>query len=131
MHEIARLNKKIMTWLFIVPLRLWSLMTLKMSQRIGWLIGNIVVLFDNNITQITKRNIELCFPNLSHRHKTRLIKNAVRQTCITGSEIPIILFKSPEKLLSNINLIYILDSMYIGYHFYCYVLEINFIKASF
>ena len=103
---MASFNKKIVALLLTFFLRLWSLMSFTVAQRVGWLIGNILVFFNNNITRVTKRNIEACFPNLSDYHQRRLIKDAVCQACITGSEVPAILFKHPDKLLKNIHTIY-------------------------
>ena len=104
--DMASFYKKIVAWLFVSLLRLWSLMTFAMAQRIGWLIGSILVFFNNDITRVTRRNIQACFPNLSDYHQRQLIKNSVRQACMTGSEMPAILFKPPEKLLNNVNRIY-------------------------
>ena len=103
---MASFHKKIVALLLTLFLRLWGLMSFTMAQRVGWLIGSVLVFFNNDITRVTKRNIKACFPNLSHYHKRRLIKNSVRQACITGSEMPAILFKHPDKLLKNIHIVY-------------------------
>ena len=107
--------KKIMNLLIILLLKIWGLMSFAMAQYVGWIIGSILSFFNTNITQVINTNIKLCFPKLSNSHRKKLIRNSVRQACITGSEIPAILFKSPKKLLNKINKIYGEDILQTSY----------------
>ncbi len=94
--------KKISSQLLVFILYLWSRLSFGMAQRIGWVIGSLFYYFNNNMRRVASINIDKCFPDLSVYHKKRLLKKTLQQTCMTGAEMPAILFKSPQKLLQQI-----------------------------
>ena len=98
MNWMKRLGVKIAVFLLF----LWSRMSFSAAQRIGGLIGSVFILFDSRTKAIIRKNITLCFPKLSEYHKRKLTHATIRQTCVTGAEMPAVLFKRPDKLLSNI-----------------------------
>ncbi|MBK2125274.1 lysophospholipid acyltransferase family protein [Fangia hongkongensis] len=94
--------KKLGVVILISLLWLWSRLSLNSAQKIGYFIGSIFLRFNSNTKRVTQKNIALCFPELSAYHQKRLVEDSLRQMCITGAEMPAILFQSPKRLLRNL-----------------------------
>lgn len=72
-------------------------MAFKIAQSSEWFIGSVLVFLYNYIIGFTRPNIKLCFPSLGDHNRKKLIKNVVRQDCITDSTIPVTLVLNLKK----------------------------------
>lgn len=64
----------------ILFLKLLGRLSFKGSQRLGRIIGKILWMGDSATVQVTKRNIELCYPDLSHDEQIALIRESLIET---------------------------------------------------
>ncbi|WP_440616590.1 lysophospholipid acyltransferase family protein [Cysteiniphilum sp. 6C5] len=98
--------KKIGAQALILILFLWGKLSFKTAQRIGAMIGILLYYCKSDMRRIARINIDKCFPELSDYHKRKLVKKTLQQTCMTGAEMPGILFKNPQKLLKQIQVVH-------------------------
>lgn len=66
--------------LVILGLKLLSKLTLSQAQRLGTWLGKLFWQGDYKLTRVTKRNIELCFPELSTNEQQALIQQSLIET---------------------------------------------------
>jgi KDO2-lipid IV(A) lauroyltransferase len=88
--------------LVIFILKLLATLSLKNAQRLGVCIGRILWMGDSNSTQVTKDNIELCFPELSSEAQKQLIKQSLIETGKLFTEFGMAWEWPTEKTLSQI-----------------------------
>ncbi|WP_395946326.1 lysophospholipid acyltransferase family protein [Caedibacter taeniospiralis] len=98
--------KKIGSQVLVLVLYLWGKLSFSVVQRLGWFIGTLFFYLNSDMRRVARINIDKCFPELSEYHKKKLLKETLQQTCMTGAEMPGILFKSPQKLLQQIQVCY-------------------------
>ncbi len=71
---------RIKAFLVISVLKILSRLSLKSARRLGTLIGKMLWWGDSNLTQVTKTNIELCFPDKSVEEQQALVKSSLIET---------------------------------------------------
>lgn len=71
---------KLKAALVIGMLRLLSKLSLKNAQSLGALLGRLLWQGDYKLTRVTKRNIELCYPELSSEQQQALVQNSLVET---------------------------------------------------
>lgn len=98
--------KKIGAQALILILFLWGKLSFKAAQRIGALSGVMFYYVKSDMRRVARINIDKCFPELSDYHKSKLVKKTLQQTCMTGAEMPGILFKNPQKILKQIQVMH-------------------------
>ncbi|MFW5825500.1 MAG: lysophospholipid acyltransferase family protein [Marinobacter sp.] len=90
------------TSLAIFALRLAGKLSFTMAQRIGRVLGTLGWWFPTRSRQVTTANINLCFPDMPHDQRQRLIRSSLRHTGQTFTEIPLMWEWPVEKCLSLI-----------------------------
>jgi KDO2-lipid IV(A) lauroyltransferase len=88
--------------LAIFFLKLLGSLSLKNGQRLGAFIGRILWLGDSTLTNVTKENIALCYPNLSESEQQSLIKKSLIETGKLFSEFGVVWEWPTEKTLGLI-----------------------------
>lgn len=86
----------------VTLLRLLALLGLKGAQRLGALLGRVFWFGDSSVTRITKKNIELCFPDLTPIEQQQLIKQSLQETGKLIAEFGIMWEWPTEKTLGLI-----------------------------
>ena len=82
--------------------RLFSLaggLPLPVAHTLGSMIGFIATLFPNRMRQVTRRNLELCFPHISSAERRRLERQSLIETGKTLCEAPIFWRKPRQTVL--------------------------------
>ncbi|MCZ6502806.1 MAG: hypothetical protein O6945_09865 [Gammaproteobacteria bacterium] len=74
--------------LFHLLLSALSILPLRVLQSSGALLGSILWLINSRMAQVSKENIDLCYPLLSEQQKTDLTKRSLRETGKTIMETP-------------------------------------------
>lgn len=101
--------------ILMLILYLWGKLSFATVQRIGTFIGLVFFYLKSDMRRVARINIDKCFPELSEYHKNKLVKKTLQQNCIIGAEMPGILFKNPQKLLKQIQVVHggdIVQSLY-------------------
>ncbi len=83
-------------WAFRVAVRMLSLMSLSGQRRVGGLLGALAWRINTRHARVTRTNIELCFPELSHPERESLIKTSLQQTGKLLAESGVV-FHWPER----------------------------------
>ena len=68
--------------------RLQGLLPLGWLRALGGLLGRAFWLWDSRLAQVTRRNINACFPELTPGERTALARSSLQQTACTMLEIP-------------------------------------------
>lgn len=89
-------------WIGIL-MQAFALLSLPLAHAIGGFLGWLAALFPNRNRDITRRNLELCFPNLPAGERRHLEIRSLVETGKTLAEAPRIWCSEPEKTLSRIN----------------------------
>ncbi len=84
--------RRIFRWAGALPLPL--------AHALGSLIGMIASVFPNRMRQVTRRNLELCFPHLSARERRALERRSLIETGKTLCEAPIFWHQPRDKVLA-------------------------------
>src|SRR5512143_2462057 len=79
--------------------RLLALLPLPLSHAIGKLLGVMFFLIPNSHRTISARNIELCFPQLSHWQRLQLLRRSLEETGKTILEVPLIWCGSRRRVM--------------------------------
>ncbi len=78
--------KGIKAALIIATIRLMSLCSLPMAQRLGRLLGNLFWKMDSELARVTRINLQLCYPHMDATEREELARESVRQTACTMME---------------------------------------------
>jgi len=71
---------RIKAYLVIAVLKLLSRLSLGGTRRFGAWIGKLLRLGDSRLTQVTKTNIELCYPDLTVEQQQKLMQESLVET---------------------------------------------------
>ena len=85
--------------LIVFYLKLLACLSLKNAQALGSFIGRILWMGDSRLTRVTKKNIELCYPELSDSERQDLIKRSLKETGKVFSEFGVMWEWPTEKTL--------------------------------
>ncbi|WP_303909329.1 lysophospholipid acyltransferase family protein [Thiohalomonas denitrificans] len=88
-------------WLGIL-MRAFAALPLPLAHATGALLGWLAELFPNRNREITRRNLELCLPDLSPGERHRLERRSLIETGKTLAEAPQTWCGEPEEILSRI-----------------------------
>jgi len=68
--------------LFLIThlLRLFAYLPLAFNRFLGRVSGSVLCLFDNRSRRITRRNLELCFPEILDEERKKLTKKSLQET---------------------------------------------------
>ncbi|SSC09577.1 lysophospholipid acyltransferase family protein [thiotrophic endosymbiont of Bathymodiolus puteoserpentis (Logatchev)] len=77
-------------------LKLFSMMPLKLNHLIGTLIGRLLYLTNSQSKHVVRKNIEICFPNLSKAQQQDLVKESLIESGKGLSESGFVWFNSFE-----------------------------------
>jgi KDO2-lipid IV(A) lauroyltransferase len=75
-------------------LKLFSMMPLKLNHLIGTLIGRLLYLTNSQSKHVVRKNIEICFPNLSKAQQQDLVKESLIESGKGLSESGFVWFNS-------------------------------------
>jgi KDO2-lipid IV(A) lauroyltransferase len=90
--------------LFVISLlKLLSRLSIKNAQAFGAFIGRLLWLGDSKLTRVTKKNIEICFPELSGEQQQALIKASLQETGKVFTELGAVWEWPTEKTLALIH----------------------------
>lgn len=82
--------------------RLTSITSLPFAHRIGYLFGWLLINTPNKSKQIAKKNIEICFPELSSTEQQQLLRSTLNESGKTLSEMGIMWLANSERVLNMI-----------------------------
>ena len=85
--------------------RLFSLagvLPLSVAHALGALIGWVAAFIPNRMRQVTRRNLELCFPHMSQHERRRLERQSLMETGKTLCEAPIFWRKPRQAVLDMV-----------------------------
>lgn len=68
-------------------LRLFSILPLRLNQGLGAAIGDLLCRIPNRGLRLSRRNIELCFPELTSAERENLVRDSMRATLQTILEL--------------------------------------------
>lgn len=92
----------IRTLLVTVLLRLVSLFPLSVAHELGCMLGRFLYLTNNDLSRTTRRNIDLCFPELDYQQKDILVRDALQQAGMSMLECGALWFWHVDKVLGLI-----------------------------
>jgi KDO2-lipid IV(A) lauroyltransferase len=87
---------------FIFLLKVLAGLGLKGAQRLGRVVGRILWMGDSSVTRVTKKNIELCYPELSEEESRELTRRSLLETGKLFSEFGLMWEWPTEKTLGLI-----------------------------
>lgn len=93
MGSVAALLTRALLWLF-------SLLPLPLNHALGGLVGTLYYYLPNTLARVTRRNIQLCFPDLSAAEQDALVRKNLRETFRTVIETGPMWYWRPERLVS-------------------------------
>jgi len=93
---------KLKAKLVIGMLRLLACLSLRNAQRLGRLIGRVLWWGDSAPTRVTKKNIELCFPDLTTDQQQHLVQQSLMETGKVFAELAAMWEWPTEKTLALI-----------------------------
>ncbi|MDH5518201.1 MAG: lysophospholipid acyltransferase family protein [Gammaproteobacteria bacterium] len=82
--------------------RLTSVMSLPIAHRIGRFFGWLLIRLPNKSKTVAKKNIELCFPELTAQQQKTLLDSSLIESGKTLAEMGIIWLANSERVLSMI-----------------------------
>ena len=88
--------------LIITLIRVLALFSLKTLQRLGAFAGALAWRLDRPAAQVTRINLQRCFPELTEEERERLGAASLRETGKTGLEMAMAWGWAPEKALATI-----------------------------
>ena len=83
-------------------IRLFGRLPLGMAHGLGAMIGALAALTPNRMRQVTRRNLELCYPTMSPSARRRLERESLRETGKTLLEAPIFWQQPRNKVLAMV-----------------------------
>lgn len=95
MGTIAATLARALLWLF-------SLLPLPLNHALGGFVGVLYYYLPNTLARVTRRNIELCFPQMSAAERDALVRRNLRETARTVFETGPMWYWSHPRLLSLI-----------------------------
>lgn len=75
---------------------------LKTIQRMGWLLGSLLMVLPTGLKTVSRKNIEACFPNESPAWRERLVKESLRNTTMTMIEYAMHWFWPVDKINASV-----------------------------
>ncbi len=81
-------------------MRAFAAVPLPAAHAIGTALGRMIDLFPNRTREVTRRNIELCLPELSPDERHRLARRSLVETGKTLAETPRTWCSEPEEILT-------------------------------
>lgn len=82
----------------IGTLRCLSRFSLQTIQRVGWLLGSVLMVLPTGLKDVSRKNIAACFPNETAAWREKLVRDSLRNTTITMVEYAIHWFWPIEKI---------------------------------
>ncbi len=79
---------------------LFALLPLPIAHALGAVIGLFAAVLPNRMRHVTRRNLELCYPQMSPRERRQLERQSLIETGKTLLEAPIIWRRSRERFLA-------------------------------
>jgi KDO2-lipid IV(A) lauroyltransferase len=73
---------------------------LSVAHAVGAVIGLVAALFPNRMRHVTRRNLQLCFPNMTRRERQHLERQSLIETGKTLCEAPIFWHKPRQTVLN-------------------------------
>lgn len=89
-------------WLIKWLLRLLSKLSLETVHRLATYLGQLIVRLPTRLSEVTRLNLQLCFPQLTPAAQKTLFQQSVIETCKTFSELGILWLWPPEQVLKLI-----------------------------
>ncbi|MCW8825695.1 MAG: lipid A biosynthesis acyltransferase, partial [Gammaproteobacteria bacterium] len=83
-----------------ILLRLFALLPLPIVHLIGALLGWLLYLLPNSHKRISQTNIDLCFPEMCKRERSRLVRRSLIESGKTLFEAPNLWFSSARRIRS-------------------------------
>ena len=77
-----------------------ALLPLPVAHALGALLGLVATAFPNRMRHVTRRNLELCYPQMSQRARRQLERQSLIETGKTLLEAPIIWRRPRERFLA-------------------------------
>ncbi len=90
-------KQRILDVLLVLGMRVFSFLPLAVAQWVGLIIGRIF-----RMVFVARRNINLCLPYWKQKEKETLVKQAISQAVMTGTEMPYIFMRNPETVLKHL-----------------------------
>ena len=85
-----------------IILRLLSWFPLSVAHALGRLLGRVFNSYSNELSRITRRNIELCLPELSAQQRDELVREALMQTGMAALECGAMWLWPKERILKRV-----------------------------
>lgn len=95
--------KHIKGLLAVSVLFLLSLLPLAWAQRLGAALGRKMARGESKLARITRKNIEICFPELDSTQRDVLALNSIEQTGCSAGEMGMSWMWKPERVLEKIS----------------------------
>lgn len=73
----------------------FSLLTI---QRVGWVLGSILMVLPTGLKEVSRKNVAVCFPNETVEWREKLVRESIRNTAITMIEYAVHWFWPMEKI---------------------------------
>ncbi len=89
--------------LLVFFLKLFSLLPLGLTRRLGVWVGVLLWLFNGRARSTTQINIQLCYPELDKHSQEKLTKQSLQGSCITAFEMGPSWFWPKDKILGKIS----------------------------
>lgn len=86
----------------IGTLRLLGRGSLLTIQRVGWVLGSILMVLPTGLREVSRKNIAACFPNETPAWREKLVRESLRNTTITMVEYAAHWFWPVEKINGSI-----------------------------
>jgi KDO2-lipid IV(A) lauroyltransferase len=87
-------------------LRLFGFLPLRLNQKLGALIGDLLCRIPNRSLRLSRRNIELCFPELESADQELLVRDSMRSMLQSIFELGWFWYRKPEsvhKVIRNVH----------------------------
>ena len=79
-------------------LRLFGFLPLRLNQKLGVLIGDVLCRIPNRNLRLSRRNIELCFPELESSERDLLVRDSMRAMLKSIFELGWFWYQKPESV---------------------------------
>ncbi|WP_299770743.1 lysophospholipid acyltransferase family protein [uncultured Pseudoteredinibacter sp.] len=79
-----------------------SRLPLGMSRGIGWAMGSLLWVINGREAKVTKRNLEICFPEMPEQERLKLAKRSLQETGVMLMETPAVWMRDMAWLRSKV-----------------------------
>lgn len=87
-----------LSWLGLLLMRLSVYLPAKLQYRVGMLLGHILQPFMRSRAKVVRRNLELCFPEMSQEQREVLVKTVLKNTGMMMIETAVSWWASDKQL---------------------------------